>query len=44
MLTDKHDKLEKMAHVLLEKEKMGERDILTILGPHNSKKENESKT
>jgi cell division protease FtsH len=44
ILTDKRDKLEKMAQVLLEKEKMDERDIMTILGPRNSKKENESKT
>jgi cell division protease FtsH len=43
ILTDKRDKLEKMAHVLLEKEKMDEGDILSILGPRISKKENESK-
>jgi ATP-dependent Zn protease len=44
ILTDKRDKLEKMTHVLLEKEKMDERDFLTILALCNSKKENESKT
>ena len=38
ILTDKRDKLEKMALVLLENEKMDEGDILTILGPRNSKK------
>jgi cell division protease FtsH len=36
ILTDKRDKLEKMAHVLLEKEKMDERDIMAILGPRDS--------
>jgi cell division protease FtsH len=36
LLTDKRDKLEKMAQVLLEKEKMDERDIVAILGPRNS--------
>jgi cell division protease FtsH len=43
ILSDKRDKLEKMANVLLEKEKMDEHDIFTILGPRNSKKESESK-
>ena len=36
ILMDKHDKLEKMARVLLEKEKMDEREIMTILGPRVS--------
>ncbi len=36
MLTDKRDKLEKMAQVLLEKEKMDEPEILAILGPRVS--------
>lgn len=44
MLTDKGDKLEKMAQILLEKEKMDENDILAILGPRSSKKENEFNT
>jgi cell division protease FtsH len=33
ILTDKRDKLEKMARVLLEKEKIGEGDVISILGP-----------
>jgi cell division protease FtsH len=33
MLTEKRDQLEKMAQVLLEKEKMDEHDIVAILGP-----------
>jgi cell division protease FtsH len=33
ILTDKRDKLEKMARLLLEKEKMEEREIIAILGP-----------
>ena len=37
------DKLEKMAQVLLEKEKMDDGDIIAILGPRNSK-ENQPKT
>jgi cell division protease FtsH len=36
MLTDKNDKLKKMAQVLLEKEKMDEHDIIAILGPRIS--------
>ena len=36
ILTDKRDKLEKMARVLLEKEKMEESDIVAILGPRVS--------
>jgi len=36
LLTAKRDSLQKMARVLLEKEKMDERDILTILGPRAS--------
>ena len=36
MLTDKRDQLEKMARVLLEKEKMEESDIVAILGPRVS--------
>jgi cell division protease FtsH len=36
MLTDKRDKLEKMARVLLETEKMEEHDIIAILGPRVS--------
>jgi len=36
MLTDKSDKLKKMAHVLLEKEKLEEHDIIAILGPRIS--------
>ncbi|MGW8302778.1 MAG: ATP-dependent zinc metalloprotease FtsH [Desulfobacterales bacterium] len=36
MLTDKSDKLKKMAHVLLEKEKLEEHDIIAILGPRVS--------
>lgn len=36
ILMDKRDKLEKMARVLLEKEKMDEREIMTILGPRVS--------
>ncbi|MGD8725435.1 MAG: ATP-dependent zinc metalloprotease FtsH [Desulfobacterales bacterium] len=36
LLTDKRDKLERMAHVLLEKENMEERDITAILGPRVS--------
>jgi cell division protease FtsH len=34
LLTVKRDNLEKMARVLLEKEKMDEHDITAILGPH----------
>jgi len=37
LLTDKRDKLEKMARVLLEKEKMDEGEIKAILGPRVSK-------
>jgi len=44
LLTCKRDKLEKMAQILLEKEKMDENDILAILGPRSSKKENEFNT
>ena len=36
MLTDKRDKLEKVAEVLLEKEKMDESNIIAILGPRAS--------
>jgi cell division protease FtsH len=36
MLADKHDKLKKMAQVLLEKEKLEEHDIIAILGPRDS--------
>jgi cell division protease FtsH len=36
MLTEKSDKLKKMAQVLLEKEKMDEHDIIAILGPRVS--------
>jgi cell division protease FtsH len=36
MLTDKSDKLKKMAGVLLEKEKLEEHDIVAILGPRVS--------
>jgi cell division protease FtsH len=36
ILTDKRDKLEKMARILLEKEKMEENDIVAILGPRVS--------
>jgi ATP-dependent Zn protease len=36
LLTDKRDKLEQMAKVLLEKEKMDEHEILAILGPRVS--------
>jgi cell division protease FtsH len=36
ILTDKRDKLEKMARVLLEKEKMEENEIVAILGPRVS--------
>ena len=36
LLTDKRDKLEKMARVLLEKEKMDEGEIRAILGPRVS--------
>jgi len=36
MLTDKSDKLKKMACVLLEKEKLEEHDIIAILGPRVS--------
>ena len=36
MLTDKSDKLKKMAGVLLEKEKLEEHDIIAILGPRVS--------
>jgi cell division protease FtsH len=36
MLTDKSDKLKKMAQVLLEKEKLEEHDIMAILGPRVS--------
>ena len=33
ILTHKRDNLEKGAHMLLEKEKLDEHDIMTILGP-----------
>jgi ATP-dependent Zn protease len=36
ILTDKRDKLEKMARVLLEKEKMNEGEVMAILGPRVS--------
>ncbi len=36
ILSDKRDKLEKMAQVLLENEKMDEHDIIAILGPRES--------
>jgi cell division protease FtsH len=36
ILTEKRDKLEKMAQVLLAKEKMEERDIMAILGPRDA--------
>ena len=36
ILMNKRDKLEKMARVLLTKEKMDEPDIMTILGPRIS--------
>ena len=36
ILTDQRDKLENMAQVLLEKEKMDEHDIIAILGPRES--------
>ena len=36
ILIDKRDELEEMAQVLLEKEKLDERDILSVLGPRNS--------
>jgi cell division protease FtsH len=36
LLTDKRDKLEKMARALLDKEKMDENEILAILGPRVS--------
>jgi len=44
ILTDKRGKLEKMAQVLLEKEKLDEHDNVAILGPRNSEKENELKS
>jgi cell division protease FtsH len=33
LLVEKHEKLEKMAHVLMEREKIDENDIVVILGP-----------
>ncbi len=39
ILMKKKDKLEHMAHILLEKEKIDEKDILEILGPRARKKE-----
>jgi len=39
ILLKEQDKLEQMAHILLEKEKIDERDILDILGPRSQKKE-----
>jgi cell division protease FtsH len=39
ILTHKRDKLEKMAHALLEKEKLDEHDIMAILGPRVSEAE-----
>jgi cell division protease FtsH len=33
MITEKRDKLEKLAHRLLEKEKMDEQEIIAVLGP-----------
>ncbi len=40
LLTDKRDKLEKMAQVLLKKEKMDEHEIIAILGPRVSENSN----
>jgi cell division protease FtsH len=39
ILLKEQDKLEQMAHILLEKEKIDEKDILDILGPRERKKE-----
>ncbi|MFZ0482200.1 MAG: ATP-dependent zinc metalloprotease FtsH [Desulfobacterales bacterium] len=39
ILSKEQDKLENMAHILLEKEKIDEKDILDILGPRTQKKE-----
>jgi cell division protease FtsH len=39
ILLKEQDKLEQMAHILLEKEKIDEKDILDILGPKERKKE-----
>jgi len=39
ILLKEQDKLENMAHILLEKEKIDEKDILDILGPRTQKKE-----
>jgi cell division protease FtsH len=39
ILLKEQDKLEKMAHILLEKEKIDEKDILDILGPRPQEKE-----
>ena len=38
ILLKEKDKLEKMAHILLEKEKIDEKDILDILGPRTQEK------
>ena len=39
ILLKERDKLEQMAHILLEKEKIDEKDILDILGPRATEKE-----
>jgi cell division protease FtsH len=39
ILLKEQDKLERMAHILLEKEKIDEKDILDILGPRAHEKE-----
>ena len=39
ILLKEQDKLENMAHILLEKEKIDEKDILDILGPRTQRKE-----
>jgi cell division protease FtsH len=39
ILLKERDKLENMAHILLEKEKIDEKDIIDILGPRARKKE-----
>ena len=44
ILTDKRDKLEKMARVLLEKEKIGEGDVISILGPRTREHDRDRET